>query len=561
MDRRRFSLLASFSLLVGAAFVTTPGCVALVGLDALELDTSTTAQCALPSDCPETQTCLYGRCAESCRVDRDCPVGARCLTADQRSACVTASTAVCRRNEDCGDGATCYQGQCRTSCEPIALPCVSGQACVSSVCIGTDPSRDPSGAGDGSAGTAGTGSDGGAGGGGGTGSNGGTGGSGGGTGTLGEPCGPDAACAVGTRCDLSVTRCATPIVAFDGAAAEFTRASTATYRTGIAELGSAAENELRRENRGDGDGAWTLLEEPRCNRVSTTPASWPTANGTLSTVVGVAPDGTNAAKLTATSDSTGPSINAPATVVSGDSALTTSVWLRSTRFAESRITATLQNSAQSNVMVPTAAFGHFVLTNRKTATTSFTGSVVLALGWDGSGGSAVRTPSIGDALLLAGLQVESGAFATSLAPSCAAGGRKQERLRVDFGTTLGKRFHLALWPAFDAETMGVGERAVFATGPSDGTPDGIFLVSDGGSVRVRVRAAGQTRESTSFGVTAHARLLLAFDPSGKLAVNGVAQSIGAFALPSGTLLVGRTEDAVGGVTRAFSGRISEPFAD
>ncbi len=46
----------------------------------------------------------------------------------------------------CPMGTTCASGECRAVCTAASVPCLDGQACLGSVCIGNDPSHDPAAA-------------------------------------------------------------------------------------------------------------------------------------------------------------------------------------------------------------------------------------------------------------------------------------------------------------------------------------------------------------------------------------------------------------------------------
>src|SRR5262245_2522953 len=85
----RLGALATALALVGAG-----GCALVAGLEdhqALPPDAGAApgkATCAIRSDCPQGEACLFGYCSVECRAETDCPEGERCLTTKLGAACV-----------------------------------------------------------------------------------------------------------------------------------------------------------------------------------------------------------------------------------------------------------------------------------------------------------------------------------------------------------------------------------------------------------------------------------------------------------------------------------------
>jgi len=121
-------------------------------------------KCLLPSQCPTGQVCLFETCSPPCFEDIDCPnPAARCLRLENgAAACVVSTDATCSSGVPCPRGAVCKDGACRNECSGSG--CLKNQRCVSGVCVGTDPKRDPlAGTAEGGAGGAGGGANAGAG--------------------------------------------------------------------------------------------------------------------------------------------------------------------------------------------------------------------------------------------------------------------------------------------------------------------------------------------------------------------------------------------------------------
>ncbi|MDP8999034.1 MAG: hypothetical protein M3O46_02875 [Myxococcota bacterium] len=127
-------------------FFAAGGCNQLIGASdpiARQEDSSVGQACVLNSDCTTVeQVCIFRICSPRCNTDRDCAQGSRCLQTQAGTACVANLVAACLENQPCPAGSSCQSGYCRNTCD-VAGGCLSGQQCVQSACVGTDPAHDP----------------------------------------------------------------------------------------------------------------------------------------------------------------------------------------------------------------------------------------------------------------------------------------------------------------------------------------------------------------------------------------------------------------------------------
>src|SRR5271166_5783722 len=74
--------------------------------------------CTLNSDCIAPLVCAYQLCHQECALDRDCPSGERCITADRPfDVCQLPSERNCATNSQCPTGLICaIDNQCRDQC-------------------------------------------------------------------------------------------------------------------------------------------------------------------------------------------------------------------------------------------------------------------------------------------------------------------------------------------------------------------------------------------------------------------------------------------------------------
>jgi hypothetical protein len=126
----------------GALVLAFVACNAILGNED-HYDLAPAQTCLLPSQCPKGQVCLFKTCSPPCLADVDCAQeGARCLKTGAATACVTSTAASCSSDAGCPSGSVCRNGSCRSACSMIT-GCLKDQRCIDSVCVGTDPKRDP----------------------------------------------------------------------------------------------------------------------------------------------------------------------------------------------------------------------------------------------------------------------------------------------------------------------------------------------------------------------------------------------------------------------------------
>lgn len=128
--------MAAISRWWGAGLLLATGCFTSFG------DYTIADSCVLNSDCPSGDVCLFKTCSSPCKEDRDCATGRRCLSTAKGVGCVDPGSSAC--GSTCPEGTACdAHGVCRTACDgAMGLPCLAGQSCVGSVCVGLDPAHD-----------------------------------------------------------------------------------------------------------------------------------------------------------------------------------------------------------------------------------------------------------------------------------------------------------------------------------------------------------------------------------------------------------------------------------
>ena len=86
--------------------------------------------CELNSDCNSPLSCSFGKCHDTCKETRDCPLGASCVKLSTGSVCQLPADAYCTGL--CDENLVCAADQrCRAGCQ-TAAECLTGQSCVAS---------------------------------------------------------------------------------------------------------------------------------------------------------------------------------------------------------------------------------------------------------------------------------------------------------------------------------------------------------------------------------------------------------------------------------------------
>lgn len=90
--------------------------------------------CLLNSDCNPPLSCTFGKCHNSCKETRDCPLGQSCIKTSQGGTCQLPSEADCRV-ATCAEKQVCaIDYRCRATCQIAVTDCTDGQVCVGNVC-------------------------------------------------------------------------------------------------------------------------------------------------------------------------------------------------------------------------------------------------------------------------------------------------------------------------------------------------------------------------------------------------------------------------------------------
>lgn len=87
------------------------------------------APCTRASECAAPLVCELGRCRSECRLNRDCPIEARCLLDGDGNGSCSVATDVCSAST-CEGTLLCVDGSCVSGCDPSAAVCPADARCV-----------------------------------------------------------------------------------------------------------------------------------------------------------------------------------------------------------------------------------------------------------------------------------------------------------------------------------------------------------------------------------------------------------------------------------------------
>ncbi len=118
MIRRRSRLCSALCLVSSLAL--TVGCQSGAAIG---------TGCERSSDCSSPLVCRLARCRDECRLNRDCPVGTRCLLDSTGLGACSLSSDVCAAGT-CSAGLICVEGACVSGCDPRAPACPADARCV-----------------------------------------------------------------------------------------------------------------------------------------------------------------------------------------------------------------------------------------------------------------------------------------------------------------------------------------------------------------------------------------------------------------------------------------------